>query len=75
MNIVDLRKEGRDLNETLKNETENIKKNHSEMKSSIKIKNTLEGINSRGHRKTGNLEDRIIESNQTEQEREKKNRK
>lgn len=52
MNIVDLRKEGRDLNETLKNETENIKKNHSEMKSSIKIKNTLEGINSRGHRKT-----------------------
>jgi len=66
----------KDLSETLNKERENIK-NESEMKNSItEIENTLGGINSRleeAKEQTSDLEDRVMESNQAEQERGKNN--
>jgi len=60
---------------TLNKEIENIKKNKSEMKNSVnEIKNTLEGINSRlkEAEQIGDMDDRVMENNQAEEEREKK---
>ena len=74
--ILIIKKRVEDLNKTLNKEIKNIEKNQSEMKNSItEIKNTLEGIYSRPDKPEGwmgNLENRPVESNQTEQEREKR---
>ena len=52
----------------------NIKKNQSEMKNLSEIKTTLEGIDSRleeAEEQISELEDRIMESTQDEQQKEK----
>ena len=58
------------LSETLNKEIENIKKNQSEMKNStIEVKDTLDGVNSRqeeAEKWISNLEHRVMESNQAE---------
>ena len=55
---------------------ENIKKNQSELKNTItKMKNILEGINSRlnkAENQIGNLGDKIAENTQSEQQKEKR---
>jgi len=69
---LDLRKV-EDINEAL---NKKIKKNKSEMKNTItEIKNTLDGLNSRlqeTEKQISDLEDRVMESNQAKQVREKK---
>ena len=64
-----------DLSETLYKEREKVRKNQSEMKNSVK--NILDGINSRLEEaeQISNLKDRIMESNQAEQDRKEKNNK
>ena len=61
---------------SLNKEKESIKKNQLEMKNSInEIKNDQDGVNSRleeAEKWITDLEDRVMESNQAEQEREKK---
>ena len=60
----------------IKMEIENIKKTQSEMKSTItEMKNTLEGINSRWNEaevQISDLEDKVAETTQSEQQQEKK---
>lgn len=61
----------------LKEELETTKKNQSELRYTItEIKNTPEGINSRldnTEEHTSELEDRVVETTQDEQKKEKKN--
>lgn len=67
-----------DLSETLNNEIENIRKNQSEENSTSQINNTLKGIKTRleeAEEQLSNLEDRVTESNQGEQKKEKRIKK
>ena len=66
-----------DLSETFNKEIEEVKKNQTEMKNSVtEIKYTLEGISSLEEaEETSNLEDRVMESVHTDQEKNKRMRK
>ena len=70
--MTGLEKRVEDISETLNTE---IKKNQSEMNTTIEIKNALDGINSRikeAEEQINDLEDRVMESNQAEEIREEK---
>ena len=64
--------------EVFNKELENTKKNHTDLKSTTEIKNTLERINSRlddTEEWISKLEDRVLEITQAEQKKENKNYK
>ena len=77
--LTGLEKRVENLRETLNKEIDHTKKNQSDMNNSItEITNTLDGINNRLEKAeewVSDMEHRLMENHQAEQERKKKNNK